>query len=305
MSYEKRVCVLKQTKKGFTADGSALTGAVYAERLGNELTVTPRIAGIAPLKAGRYALAVWVDGQMYCGELSGSMKISNAPTLARGFAALLCFVKTEAQPVAYGYSAGAPQDYTQLLQAFEETERKKTQKQKTVEPKNTETGSEQKKEEYDDDAIAASNYYCLPQDDEDEGARVCAQAQDGEIEGDRHFDEDERAVPPRPVEKGTLAYYDEVRERLEEAFEKYPRDLTLLKIFPHSEWVNSGGALLGVIYAEGLPRYLCVAAEAKHASDEMKEEGVFVPSSHFSDDEGYIVVFQSADTGDYVKPAEG
>ncbi len=301
MSYEKRVCVLKQIKKGFTADGGALTGAVYAERLGSELTVTPRIAGIAPLKAGRYALAVWADGQIFCGELTGSMKIPDAPTLSHGFSALLCFVKADAQPVAYGYSAGAPQDFTLLLQAFEDTERKKAQKPKPAEPKK----SEKKKEEYDDDAIAATNYYRLSEGAENEGACVCAQTQDGEIESDSDSCQDDGAVPPRPVPRGTLAYYDEVRGRLEEAFAKYPRDDTLLSIFPHSEWVNSGGALLGVIYSEGLPHYLCVAAPEKNASDEMKEEGVFVPSSHFSDDEGYIIVFQNADTGDYIKPEEG
>lgn len=305
MSYEKRVCVLKQIKKGFTADGGALTGAVYAERLGDVLTVTPRIAGIAPLKAGRYALAVWAGGQVYCGELTGSMKIENAPSLARGFAALLCFTRTDAQPVAYGYCAGAPQDYAPLLQALEEAERKKPQKSKPAAQKTEPQNAEKKKEDYDDDAIAATNYYSIPQGDENESAGVCAQAQDGEIEGDCDSCQDERAVPPRPVPRGTLAYYDEVKERLDEAFAKFPPDKTLSDIFPHSEWVNSNGALLGIVYSEGLPRYLCVAAPKESASDEMKEQGVFVPSSHFSDDEGYIVVFQSADTGDYIKPQEG
>ena len=63
MAYEKRLCVLKQIKKGFSADGSPLSGAVYAERMGSELTVTPRLAGIAPVKEGRYALAVWAGGR--------------------------------------------------------------------------------------------------------------------------------------------------------------------------------------------------------------------------------------------------
>ena len=62
MPFEKRVCVLKQVKKGFTADGSALSGAVYCERLGEEITVMPRLLGIAPVKEGRYALALWVAG---------------------------------------------------------------------------------------------------------------------------------------------------------------------------------------------------------------------------------------------------
>lgn len=304
MSYEKRICVLKQIKKGFTADGSALTGAVYAERLGGELTVTPRIAGIAPLKAGRYMLAVWADGQVFCGELTNSMKISDAPTLARGFAALLCFVRTDAQPVAYGYSAGAPEDFGALMTALEESERKKTKpRSESKREQIAMQESKPKEEEYDDEAIAASNYYRLSKSDENEDTVVRAQTQVGEEQGDGDPCEDE-GVPPRPVSRGTLAYYDEVSGRLGEAFAKFPRDTELNSIFPHSEWVRAGSALLGIIYEEGLPRYLCVAAPADSASDEMKAEGVFVPRTHFSDDEGYIIVFQSADTGDYVKPAE-
>ena len=93
MAYEKRVCVLKQVKKGFSADGGALTGAVYAERLGSDLTLTPKIAGIAPLREGRYAFAVWVGGQTYCVEYGASMRIANAPSLSRGISVLLCFIR--------------------------------------------------------------------------------------------------------------------------------------------------------------------------------------------------------------------
>src|SRR5699024_9097211 len=72
MAYEKKLCILKQIGKGFTADGMPLMGAVYAERLGSDLTLTPRIAGLAPLHEGRYALAVVVGRKEYCLELKGN-----------------------------------------------------------------------------------------------------------------------------------------------------------------------------------------------------------------------------------------
>ena len=43
---------MKQVKKGFSADGSALSGAVYCERLGKEITLTPRLLGLAPVRGG-------------------------------------------------------------------------------------------------------------------------------------------------------------------------------------------------------------------------------------------------------------
>ena len=66
MAYEKRVCVMKQVKKGFTADGGALSGAVYAERTGETLKITPRLLGLAPVRDGRYVLVVRASGQTFC-----------------------------------------------------------------------------------------------------------------------------------------------------------------------------------------------------------------------------------------------
>ena len=69
--------------------------------------------------------------------------------------------------------------------------------------------------------------------------------------------------------------------------------------------MSSNGALIGIIYEEGIPRYLCVAASASEETpEEMKARGVFVPATCFSDDEGYYVVFQDADTGEYVRVSD-
>ena len=329
MAYEKRVCVLKQIKKGFSADGSALTGAVYAERLGTELTVIPKIAA-APLSEGRYCLAVWADGQIFCLEYQNAVRLENAPSLARGFAALLCFVRGEAEPIAYGGCGEAPRDYGALLSALsrmngEEGAGEKKRKRPlpppapiqvpggiptvpltpTVPfPDETEEAEEAKasypfRGKYDDEAIATSDYFCISESDEDDGA-ASRREKETQAAGDRASKDESGSahIPPR----GSLTYYHEVKERLDEAFQKFPRDERLKAIFPMSEWVNSEGALLGVIYEEGKPRYLCVAVEAlKEPPEEVKERGVFVPKTQCSDEEGFYVVFQDADTGEYVR----
>ena len=78
------------------------------------------------------------------------------------------------------------------------------------------------------------------------------------------------------------------------------RDTRLLSVFPHSEWVRKGEALLGIIYEEGIPRYLCVAVFGKRP-EEMGERAVFVPLSPFTEDSGAWIVFQDADTGEYIQ----
>ena len=104
------------------------------------------------------------------------------------------------------------------------------------------------------------------------------------------------------------SYYNSVRERLREAFAKFGRDRRLEGVFPCSEWVKAEGALLGIVYEEGAPKYLCVAAEGSREAGPpaaLAEHAMFVPETPFSDTVGFFVVFQSADTGEYVTVGEG
>ena len=305
MAYEKRVCVLKQIKKGFSADGGALTGAVYAERLSEELTVTPKIPA-APLSEGRYCLGVWADGQIFCLEYANAVTLEKAPSLARGFAALLCFVRTEAEPVAYGCCGEAPRDYTPLLNAINRMEEAAPEKKRKHAAKAEERAEKEAESEtacfraqYDDEAIATADYFALSQSNEDAAAPPLRQKEAAKEGADVAENEGDSAyLPPR----GSLVYYHEVKEKLDTVFALHPRDERLKAVFPASEWVNSGGALLGVIYEEGTPRYLCVAVEAKgEPPAEVKDRGVFVPSSQFSDEEGFYVVVHDAETGEYVR----
>ena len=322
MAYEKRVCVMKQIKKGFTADGGALSGAVYAERMGEMLKITPRLLGLAPVRDGRYVLVVRVAGQTYCLDYDGAIEEFAAPSVKEGFCALLCYVRAGgAEAVAYGTCGQETSSVQALLLAVSEAggEKKKRRPANPLPPNELPSPMpnmplaptpivpdplpEEETEEnrpfrdglaaaYDDEAIASSDYYAH---DEDEGAANADHQKAGKVAGGRHSCEDE-AVPPRPAGR-TLTYYDTVREKLSAAFEKFPPDKRLLTAFPHSEWVNSGEALLGIVYESGLPRYLCVAREAAFP------EGIaaaFVPFTPFSDEEGMYVVFQDADTGDYV-----
>lgn len=318
MAYEKRLCILKQVKKGFTADGAPLTGAVYAERLGTELVVTPRIAGLAPLSEGKYVLCIGAGGKRYFAELGGKdgIRFADAPTIGGGFSALLCFVRGEAEPVAFGRCGEEADDYAPLLAALSEGERKRPipvpmppnqipgapSPQVPLAPavplpeEDGEPFRDAAAAKYDDEAIASSDFYRTSAAGSNEETAFKGPPQEN---GERS-DENEPAVYPFRLSRGGLTYYNGIAQKLKEAFLKYPADETLSAAIPHSEWVKTERALLGVVYGEGVPRYLCVAIR-EEPPEEAKNASVFVPVGPYDEDDGYYVVFQDADTGDYVR----
>ena len=272
MGYEKRLCILKQVKKGFTADGAPLTGAVYAERLGEELTITPRIAGLAPVKDGRYALALKAGGRSFCLELKGNepLRIPDAPSIGSGFSVVVCFVRSgSVEPVAHGNCGNASADVSELLTVFEKREIKgaaPVSDAEEAEEKDCFRGGFQEPfcgdladkeicanggEKYDDEAIASADYFDgVWQAPEDAGAGACSQVEEKETKdgsGARADEAGGASHPFRLSRGGGLTYWSEIAGKLLETMKKYPRDETLTKIFPHSEWVRTENALLGII----------------------------------------------------------
>lgn len=323
--YEKRLCILKQIKKGFSADGSPLTGAVYAERLGTELILTPKLAGLSALTEGRYALSVWVGGKVYCLELKGNeaLRVPDSPSLKDGFAALLCFVRGEAEPIAHGFCGSAPCEREILLNVFYKKEKMVTVQESREQPAPQEEESvpqesaeehfpenapfcdiaAEESQTYDDEAIASSDYFGEAFERTQNADAVSQDQEESAEEKDRDAvcpHEADETYQPFRLSRGGLTYYRKVAPKLSAAMRKFPRDERLEAVFPNSQWVRAENAVLGVIYAEGLPRYLCVAME-QAPPEEVKEASVFVPVSPFTETEGYYVVFQDADSGDYVK----
>ena len=339
MEFEKRVAVLKQLGRGFSADGGALSGAVYAERLGKDITLKIQTAGLSPLKEGRYAGVFSAGGKDYCFSLGGGepVKIRNAPSIKQGFSFLVAFVRGEAQPVAYGVCGAAQKNAQALLLALEENgqdplpsvpippvevplispntpgspvippvpdipEEKPYRDAPAKEEPALSAGFREGK--YDDEAIAEADYFddALQKDDGDDSAS--GEDEGGERKKTRRKNSQKNDGDSNPFlrTEGTLTYYKKVKKSLEKAFQNYPPDTRLLGVFPRSEWVRADNTLLGIVYENGQPRYLCVAAEkAGDAPEEMREHCVFVPESPFSEEKGFYIVFQDADTGAYVK----
>ena len=109
------------------------------------------------------------------------------------------------------------------------------------------------------------------------------------------------------------AYSTRLRPTQTALFAKYPHDDTLCNAFACSEWVRLKGTakepqyLVGVLYDDGRARYVCYALAAQDKNnppDEIKNVCTFVPSTLFKDTEGFFVIFQSAASGECIKPEQ-
>ncbi len=296
MAYERRMCVLKQIKKGFTADGGALSGVVYAERMG-DLILTPRVCGLVPVQEGRYALVLAVGMKKYFFELRGNtpLRVPDAPALAGGFSVLIAFVRlnAEAEPVAFGRCGADPNTAAALLAALkgappvgETVSAPKAQDRQDAPPAPVPPARENaapseppgvQKAQYEDEAIAAQNYF----------------APEGQMsqEGD---DVSQKTLRRSP------AYYESVREKLLAAFRDGGEDETLARAIPLSRWTKRGNALVGIVFEHGMPKYLCAAVPAEgNPPAAFQGKAVRVPVDFGN--AAYYVLFQDAETGECVE----
>ena len=95
----KRMCILKQLKTGFSADGNPLSGVVRVERYGKLSTLQLSLINFAPLSQGRY-VCVLCDKQGERLIFPLTPQVSEYRTEnsdfnpEKGFCAVVCFVKT-------------------------------------------------------------------------------------------------------------------------------------------------------------------------------------------------------------------
>ncbi len=177
--------------------------------------------------------------------------------------------------------------------------------------KEDERAGRREENDYDDEMIADKNYYefgdvdiqnlRVKDDNGDEnenvGTDACARGeQKEETRDDRGFEDE--------TEKRG-AFFEKIRVNLKELFDDYPAEKNLEKMVADSKWVKidyDGDKfyVVGVIYENEKPLYLCYGARGKRAEkpDEMKGYCSFIPSSPFDfKNDGYWVMFQSAASG--------
>ncbi|MBQ7879649.1 MAG: hypothetical protein IJ317_03265 [Clostridia bacterium] len=325
MNYVKKMCILRQIKQGFSGDGKTLSGLVKVEQYGKNLAVEVSIINFAPLIVGEY-FCLLSDGKGKTETLAlrgkSLFNLLSDIDISSGFCAVICYVKTEIVPIAYGINGNGAYDFKRILNATLPPVFPNNRPDLTAENAETATPTAEapppQTDGYDDETVATENYYTEKNNE---------QKQSGEIGGDAPSEnggKDESAekgsdAPQNddaekllhPFATNTDGYYLAVKSELDELMRSYPRDHTLNGAFSCSEWVRVKGDesapeyLVGVVYEDGKACYICYALAAKDKDappEEIKDVCTFVPCSAFTETDGFFVIFQSAATGECIRP---
>ncbi len=355
MNYVKKMCILRQIKQGFSGDGKTLSGLVKVEQYGKNLAVEVSIINFAPLVSGEY-YCLLSDGKGKTEMLSlrgkSIFNILTDADVSTGFCAIICYVKTEVVPIAYGINGNGAYDWRAILnKAMPPVFPRRREDENTAfttppslfteenEPTVYEVNAKIPLAEplppieeiplaelveetptalYDDERLAGRNYYEEEQNERVQPAQANENARtqspdknEGEEEGTDFAEDDDAAGVLHPFKTGGDGYYRSVKRELDELFEKYPADKTLANAFQRSVWARLKGTanapqfLVGALYEEGAVAYICYAIAAEDQENPPQEiKGVcsFVPISPLVGAEGFFVIFQSAASGECVKP---
>jgi hypothetical protein len=335
MNYIKKMCILRQIRQGFSGDGKTLSGLVKVEQYGKNLAVEVSIINFAPLSLGEY-YCLLSDGRGKTEMLSlrgkSMFNILSDVDVSSGFCAIICFVKNEVVPIAYGINGNGSYDYRAILNATlppvfpkkRDDSDGEIASAKRLENKDEKSNAPvveiYDNNAYDDDRVAEKNYYKEQVDEREqfekvgENARRQGANQGQNAEEGANFEKNDDAQELfQAFETSPDGYYLSVKRELDALFSAYPKDETLKDAFSCGEWVRIRGTvqrpeyLVGVVYEDGKAKYVCYALRAtngENAPDEIKGVCTFVPVSALVDVDGFFVIFQSASTGQCVKPVE-
>ncbi|MBR4943724.1 MAG: hypothetical protein IKZ28_06790 [Clostridia bacterium] len=379
MNYIKKMCILRQVRQGFSGDGKTLSGLIKVEQYGKNLAVEVSVVNFAPLSSGEY-YCLLSDGkgktEMLALRGKSLFNLLSDLDLSEGFCGIICYVKSEVVPIAYGINGNRTYDWKSILNAtlppvfpnasksrlqseIAETIHQTVQNPPTVyglnektppNPPNPPTPNPAEDEpqrlppsdtpalpredipepsaippiqeptspSYDDETVATENYY---EEKDDERQQFEETVQNARIESANQDQGTETGANPpsngdassvrRTFKTDPDGYYLSVKEEIDSLFQTYPRDDTLKGAFSHSEWVRLKGTeenpeyLVGIVKKDGKALYVCyaLAAEDRHSPpEEIKKVCSFVPVSPYEQERGFFVIFQSAASGECIRP---
>lgn len=323
MNYIKKMCILRQIKQGFSGDGKTLSGLIKIEQYGKNLAIEVSVINFAPLVSGEYYCLI-SDGKGKPEMLSlrgkSIFNILSDLDISGGFCGIICYVKNEVVPVAYGINGNGAYDWRAILNATLPPVFPQNHHRAQEEKIETPVEEEIKATEYDDETVATENYYKEQENECEQSAKINENVDNQSAttdatteKGTDPSENDDAESLFQPIKTDPDGYYLSVKGEIDELFSNYPKDDTLCNAFSCSEWVRIKGTeedpkyLVGVLYEDGRAKFVCYALYAEdreNPPDEIKGVCTFVPVSALGEEKGFFLLFQSASSGECIRPEQ-
>lgn len=308
MATKKSVALINETGAGFAVPGAKVRGVAVRSDNGGRSVIKISLIDLAPATNG-YTVAI-SDGNStkLCGlpDLSGAEILSDS---TGNLAVSIFYVTADERflPVAYGaFSPEAKPEKEVLIDA------------KRAYYAGDDAGGQEKKsvddETYDDEVVAAENYYAYESESgmkrggENENATDADENVGVQSGGFKKKEADEYDLSAfvdeeNGGEKGT--YYERIKPQIERLFEEFNEEKSLSEVVPDSRWVKikydgDDYYVVGVIYDKNRPLYICYGVEGRYGEkpEKIGDYCSFIPYSIFNlKGDGYWVMYQSAISG--------
>ena len=308
MATKKSVALINETGAGFAVPGAKVRGVAVRSDNGGRSVIKISLIDLAPATNG-YTVAI-SDGNStkLCElpDLSGAEILSDS---TGNLAVSIFYVTADERflPVAYGaFSPEAKPEKEVLIDA------------KRAYYAGDDAGGQEKKsvddETYDDEVVAAENYYAYESESgmkrggENENATDADENVGVQSGGFKKKEADEYDLSAfvdeeNGGEKGT--YYERIKPQIERLFEEFNEEKSLSEVVPDSRWVKikydgDDYYVVGVIYDKNRPLYICYGVEGRYGEkpEKIGDYCSFIPSSIFNlKGDGYWVMYQSAISG--------
>lgn len=311
MLYNKQFLIFKEINKGYSLNGKAVSGIFKVECQDGETAVSLSLIGFSALTEGKYFAAISLDGDKFSYDLGSNpiafSRVEKVKTNGENCSCLIAHVADEITPVAIAASDNSGTSAIKLAEHLDcEIKNEKT----TQTPSAKETDFQVQTPAYDDETVATENYYLFDnkeaKNEYDLPEKDVAVNDEGKNEKSREEKDFEMFKNETGFTIDEKNDFSKIKENLENVFATYPEDFSLQKSLPNSKWVKIECSvdkhyLVGGIYKNSEPEYVCYAVPAKYGEtppEELKEICCFIPLSIFDmQGDGYFVIFQSTATG--------
>lgn len=330
MSYAKKVAVLSQTAEGFSPIGKRVSAICRIEKEDDNFTVYLSVVNCVAVDEGKYILFIMDKSRRLFSFSLGRRPTSLTKSfdfpedLTQGFAAGISYVKNDIPVlVAFSRTEGFNEEKFDFKKAMNAKFMQGIKKEKAPPVKEPE---DPPLPVYDDEAVATENYFeadedleqklkiiesmenvrneNVPSDFRRKEKTEKSAANDNGYEYEKHLKDRRKYSEEHP-------YFNSARTEIENIFFKFPEEEGLKKVIPESRWAKINYSadkyyVVGVIYDGEKEKYLCYGVPSVYSPTPPKEfKGCcsFVPLSVFDlKGKGYWIMFQSAVTGECVKP---